>query len=142
MVVAVSAALLGIAIALVLGGALVVRRRAPLVAYAGSTTGLAAMAVFVFVGGAYPFVNLASIYAAGQHGERRSWLSLPVAAAGMAVYFTRADEQRLFPLVVFLLWSAGWVRRNAGRASARGGDPPPPRPGACRGRRGAHPPRP
>lgn len=100
---------LGLVLSLVMGGALATRRRYPLASYLASSAALGAQAWFVFVGGSYPFANLAAIYALGEHGERRSsWAALPVSAAGIAFYFSRADEPGVLPFVVFALWVAGW----------------------------------
>jgi signal transduction histidine kinase len=103
-----------VAMSVVMAGAVAFRRRYPVTSYAVGSAALAAQAAFFFLGGLYPYVNVAHIYSVGAFADRRrAVLALPVGFAGIVVYFSVAGY-RSWPLPVLvagiwiLTWAAGY----------------------------------
>lgn len=103
-----------VAMSVVMALAVAFRRRYPVTSYAVGTAALAVQALWFFLGGLYPYVNLAHIYSVGTFADRRhAPLALPMGFAGIAAYFSVADHT-FWPLPVlvgsiwFLTWSAGY----------------------------------
>jgi signal transduction histidine kinase len=116
-----------VVLALVLSGALIARRRAPLTVFLVSTVAMLLEARFVFVSAVTPNANLITVYSLGLYATRaRAWFGPVVIAAGNVIYFTSIDSFSagavLAPLLLWLLaWGYGYgtARRQEEREAAR-----------------------
>lgn len=115
-----------LALAVVVGGALAWRRTAPLASYAVGTAALAVESLAVQPSAVSPYVNLAGIVSLAWFGSaRRALWGPPVAVAGVAAWFARAETPALVPATVLLVWFICWgfayqeARRREGDARRR-----------------------
>jgi signal transduction histidine kinase len=116
-----------VVLALVLSGALIARRRAPLTVLLVSTVAMLLEARFVFVSAVTPNANLITVYSLGLYATRaRAWLGPFVIAAGNVTYFTSIDSfsagAAIAPLILWLLaWGYGYgtARRQEEREAGR-----------------------
>jgi signal transduction histidine kinase len=109
-------------LAVVVGGALLWRRRAPLAAYLVGTAGLAAESLLVQPSGVSPYVNLVGLVSVGWWGTpRRALWGPPVALAGIAAWFARDPAPSAVPVTVGAVWLLCWAFAYQ-QARARDGD--------------------
>jgi len=108
-----------VALAMVIGGSLAFRRRAPVTSYAVGTAALALEALWVTSGWLSSLVNLIGLYSVGHYAAPRRALWGPVIMLpGIAAYFA-GDEAAVPPDVpagVVFTWLLTWA---AGYAGAR-----------------------
>ena len=108
-----------IALAVVMGGTLAVRRRFPVAAYAVAAAALVAESLWVPTDGLSPFVNLIGIYSLGAYATpRRALLGPPLMLPGIVAFFAGNDTDAPAALVagVVFVWLLAWA---AGYAGAR-----------------------
>jgi signal transduction histidine kinase len=114
-------------LAVVIAGAVAVRRRAPLTAFLISTGAMLIEARYVFVSALTPNANLVNVYSLGLYATRpRAWVGPFVIIAGNVVYFTSINSfspgNVSSPLILWLLvwaFAYGTARRQEERAAAR-----------------------
>lgn len=100
--------------AVTMAGALLFRRRFPVSSYAVGSMAVIVQALFLFVGGLYPYTNLAHIYSVGAFATRRRALLGPlIGFVGVTSYFSVARPgSPTLPVIVsfvwFLVWAAGY----------------------------------
>ncbi|GFJ95021.1 sensor histidine kinase [Phytohabitans rumicis] len=102
-----------------MGGALAVRRRFPVAAYAAGSAALVAESLWVPTDGLSPFVNLIGIYSMGAYATpRRALLGPPLMLPGIVAFFAGNDTDAPAALVagVVFVWLLAWA---AGYAGAR-----------------------
>ena len=108
-----------VALAVVIGGSLAFRRRAPVASYAVGTAALAVEALWLTPGSLSSMANLIGLYSLGLYASRRRALWGPVIMLpGVAAYFV-GDETAVAPAVpagVVFVWLLTWA---AGYAGAR-----------------------
>ncbi|MEV4560086.1 histidine kinase [Kitasatospora sp. NPDC049285] len=100
-----------LALTAVLTAAVALRRRAPLAAYLVGTAALAAESLAVLPSPVSPYANLLGAYALGRYaGRGRALFGPPIVVAGMAGYFTGAQEAApVLPIGVLTVWLAAWA---------------------------------
>src|SRR5829696_801650 len=108
-----------VALVVVIGGSLALRRRMPVASYAVGTAALAVEALWLTPGPFSSMANLIGLYSLGQYATRRRVLWGPVIMLpGVASYFV-GDETAAPPVVpagVVFLWLLAW---GVGYAAAR-----------------------
>ncbi|GAA4155352.1 hypothetical protein GCM10022251_26460 [Phytohabitans flavus] len=107
-----------LALAVVLGGSLAFRRRAPVVAFAVGTAALAADALWLDPATLSPAINLVGLYSVGREASpRRSLWGPMIMLPGIAAYFVgEGPPQAVVPASVVFIWLLVW---GAGYAGAR-----------------------
>lgn len=100
-----------VAMFVVIAAALAFRRRLPVSSYAVGTAALTAQALWFFVGGLYPYANLAHLYSVGAFATpRRAILGLLIGFGGVASYFSGADYGfPALPVIVSAIWFLAWA---------------------------------
>jgi signal transduction histidine kinase len=108
-----------LALAVVIGGSLAFRRRAPVIAYATGSAALAVEALWLTPGGLSSLANLIGLYSVGRYATRRRALWGPVIMLpGIAAYFGGQETAvpAAVPASVVFGWLVGWA---VGYADAR-----------------------
>lgn len=110
---------LAIALSAVIAGALALRRRLPLTAYAVSSSALVAGALWLAPSAVAPYPNLIGVYSLGLYGRRdRAWWGPFLVIPAVLIYFARAEPAAPVsgPTGVLLAWLLAWA---VGYGSAR-----------------------
>lgn len=100
-----------VALAVVIGGSLAVRRRWPLASYAVGSAALIAQSLTGDVSVIAPYANLVGLFSLGVHGTRRHALWGPaLLLPGVIAYFTAAAEPfGVLTVTTFVAWFAAWA---------------------------------
>jgi signal transduction histidine kinase len=100
-----------IALALVVGASLVVRRRVPLLAYAVGSAALVSSTLWSGPSAILPYANLFGLFSLGLYGSRRRALFGPVIMVpGVLIYFsTSASDLPIVTGSVLVVWGSVWV---------------------------------
>ena len=104
-------AVVSIALAFVVGGSLVVRRRWPRLSYAVGSAALVASTLWSGPGSVFPYANLFGLFSLALYGgRRRSWWGLVIMVPGVLIYFSTTDYAT--PIVigsVLVVWASVWI---------------------------------
>jgi signal transduction histidine kinase len=108
-----------LALAVVIGGSLAVRRRWPLAGYAVGTAAVAVDALWLGPAGLSPLANLVGLYSLGAHPKpRRALWGPPLMLVAIVTYFVGDDGSppAAVPAVIVFVWLGVWA---GGYAAAR-----------------------
>jgi len=115
----------GIALSVVIAGALCFRRSWPLTSYLVGSAALSAEALFVQVSPISPYANLIGVYSLGLYATRnRALVGPPAILVGLVAYFSGGSDL-LVPAGVLFSWLLAWglgfgaARRREERETAR-----------------------
>jgi signal transduction histidine kinase len=101
---------LSIALALVVGGGLVVRRRYPLLAYAVGSVALVISTLWSGPSAIFPYANLFGLFSLGLFGTRLRALWGPVIMVpGVLIYFSTTESIPIVTGSVLVVWGSVWV---------------------------------